>query len=568
VKALDVPDEPDAAQALPGQTGDGDGSAPPSAPSEATAPRPSGVRRFASLTWLAILGALVCVLASVWLTAVPLGLAGALFTGALLGVSAGTRRGATVTGAAAGALGGLLTILYADASLVGARLAHLPGYATADVTTGWFNAFVLQVMSFHVVNVYFAETLGRAAYPLFTAAVTAVVALAVAVVAGVDRKRLVVAVVTLLLCIAFTATAWSESATFRGRISSEPAVGTYNYDPYIYLRAYYLMGRGDDYYHALVTAAAGDSRLIHDRSVVNGKFVGWATSPAFVRLPTAFLLWRAVPGGTTGIVALSIALCALLLGAMAAVFEPLLGERALLVPLLAFPFLLGGTVWINIFLPDWWAALALLGSVLLLVRRDFLLAGVLALLAALFRETATLWLLVLFAGAVWFRLRGGRAWTKRAVAYGAMLAAFGVAWTLHYRAGTPLIAAVHVQRSVGSILSGSAARPFVQRFEQPAAYIMLPYGWYAYPASVFLLLQLGGFLGALRERPYVRALVLGFALSWMLATATIGGTSSYWGQLYMPTALVGTAALLARPDLLVAAFRRAPVTDADIVSAA
>lgn len=39
--------------------------------------------------------------------------------------------------------------------------------------------------------------------------------------------------------------------------------------------------------------------------------------------------------------------------------------------------------------------------------------------------------------------------------------------------------------------------------------------------------------------------VIAFAAFWLVFTATIGATSSYWGQLYTPLAVIGTAALVA-----------------------
>lgn len=502
------------------------------------------------LAWLGLVAALVFVLASAWLTG-PLMLVPAVLAGGFAAAVAPTRREATWAGGIGGLLGGALTLWYVDAAATTARIAHLPKVAIADAPSSFFDTFVQPLMQYQPANLYFHDPLGMLAYVLLGAVATAVAAqLAARLARGwgeAGGRRLLTWALCGLLVAAFLATAWTQTGPLRTRIGTQPARGTYFYDAYIFLSTYYEMGKGGDYYQALVRGASGDKRLIAEGDVKGGKFVGWVTSPGLVRQPWVFWLWRSVSRTAIGVYMLALGLTAVLLVGLLWAFEPYLGQRALLVPLLGFPLLMSLVVWVNVFFPDYWAALALLGSMLVLLRRRFVLAGALALAAALFREPAALWLAVLLASAVVFRLRGAREWGGRALAFAGMLAAFAVAYALHLHAAAAIVGTPAHAVSIAEILRVSASRPLAARFVAPASYVMYAYGFYQLPAWLFLFAQLPGLALVLRSEPHVRILALAFAGLWLAFTLTIGGTSSYWGQLYMPMALAGTAALLALP---------------------
>jgi hypothetical protein len=513
--------------------------------------RDGAAARAARLVALAAAAAIVYVFAAAWLSGPPFVLP-AVLAGVCVAILTASPRQAVRAGGAAGAVGGAVTTWYVDAAATTWRLAHLPAFATRDAQATFFGTFIGPLMQYNVANLYFADPLGRVAFALLALAATALVAgLASLAIrrTGVSRRLASWALILVLAC-AFVTTAWLQTAPFRARIAHAPRAGTYAYDANIFLGTYYEMGNGLDYYHAHVAAAAGDSRLIAEHAVRDGRFYLWATSPAFVRQPWAFWLWQSIPGGAVGVWLLGVAVAALMLPMLLWAFEPYLGPRAVVVPLLLFPLLMAYVVWIDVFFPDFWSALAILAGICLVLRKRWYLAGALALAAALFRETAAAWLLVLTCGALLFRLRGDRAWRGRLLAFGGLFAAFAVAYALHYHAAGAVIASVPRPMSVSAYLAGAASMSFADRFDAPYAYITYAYGFYQLPVWLFAIAQLPGLALVLRRAPQARVVLLAYALGWSAFMLTVSSHSSYWGLLFVPLAISGTAALagLALPE--------------------
>jgi hypothetical protein len=353
------------------------------------------------------------------------------------------------------------------------------------------------------------------------------------------------------VAIALVVGAWSSP--FRLRSTHALPAGTYRYDSEIYMNVYFNLLDGMPYYQGFVKAAAGDTRIIAENDVRGGKFYGWVYSPSFIRMPWTFYLWRVI-APTGGLWYVSLALCVLALFVVCWGLYPALSLRAALVPPLLFPFLLMCTAWANMYFPDWWAGLAVLFSVMFQIRKRYIVAGVLALLAGIFRDVALIWLAILLINALVRGWRHGAKWWRLAALYAALMAGFFVLYFWHLRAGAPYVAPQPGAGTIGQRLVASAAAGLGQRFFAPAAYMMVPYGTLIGKRALPLFVQLAGWWLVLRRNNAARAPVLAFALFWIVFTATIGAASSYWGQMYMPVALVGSAALLAwacpSPDTL------------------
>ncbi|MDR3687184.1 MAG: hypothetical protein P4L93_09545 [Coriobacteriia bacterium] len=334
------------------------------------------------------------------------------------------------------------------------------------------------------------------------------------------------------------------SSPFRLRSTHPLAAGTYRYDAAIYMNAYFNLLKGMPYYPGFVKAASGDTRLIAEKDVRNGKFYGWAYSASFIRMPWTFYIWRVLaPGG--GLFYWSLLLCVVALFAVWWGLYPSLTARAALVPPVLFPLLLMCTSWMNLFFPDWWAGLAILFSIMLQIRKRYVWAGVFALLAGIFRDVALIWLAILLLWAIYRGWREGAKWWRFAGLYAAFMLGFFVLYFVHLRAGAPFVAPQPGAPDIKGRLAASAADTFGTRFIAPAAYMMVPYGTFIGKRALPLFAQLPGWWLVLRRNKGALVPVLAFATFWVLFTATIGATSSYWGQMYTPIALVGSAALFA-----------------------
>jgi hypothetical protein len=475
-----------------------------------------------------------------------------LLAGAFVGLSIATKREALIAGALAGFVGGLVSGVVFAEEVVVSFMNRMPPYANPDVSRALYVDALLPLLRGNWVN---SAGLGGSA-PWVLCLVAAVVVGGVAygvsmfgsrTLGGVPARKLGAWVAIALLVLTFIDTASVAGATFKSGISQEPADNSYAYDGYIGLRAYYEMGKGQAYYPAMVRAAAGDARLIKDNAVVDGKFRSWAFSPSFIKMPYTFYLWRLVaPGGGGGIFSFSVFVCGAILALSYWALSAYLDERAVLVPIVLFPVLLLGTVWANMTMTEWWAGLAGLIALLLMARRQLVAAAVVALAAALFREVMAIELVLFLVVAVWAWARGrGTGWRRAALVNAALLVVFFAAYALHYRSGIPYIAAADSGVTPLTMLQNSAVRPLDAKFLAPASYMMFSYGYFVLPGWTLLIAGLTGLAWTLRTDREAMLVCAGFVAFWLAFSFTIGATSSYWGQFYMPFAMVGTAALLA-----------------------
>jgi hypothetical protein len=354
----------------------------------------------------------------------------------------------------------------------------------------------------------------------------------------------VAAGVIVVLAVSVTLVLGASSGAFRERSVHPLAAGKYRFDAAIYMNAYFNLLDGMPYYEGFVKAAAGDGRLVAERDVRNGRFYGWAYSAAFIRMPWTFYIWR-VLAPTGGLFYVSMALCVMGLFAVFWGLYPTLSVRAALVPPILFPLLMTCTGWLNMFFPDWWAGLAILFSVMFQIRKRYLLAATFAVLAGVFRDVTLIWLAILTVHALYRAARGDRDWRLRAGVHVALMVGFFALYFAHLRAGAPYVATQPTSLTVWDRLAISASYTLGQRFFTPASYMMNPYGSAIGRHASLMFAQLLGWWLVLRGNVAALVPVLAFALFWIVFTLTIGAPSSYWGQMYTPVAVVGSAALLA-----------------------
>jgi hypothetical protein len=278
---------------------------------------------------------------------------------------------------------------------------------------------------------------------------------------------------------------------------------------------------------------------------------GWGiNSPSRVRQPAAFYIWT-VTGffGAPGVLWAAILLAIGVGGLWYLVLYTTLGQRGLFVPIALFPLFAVHMSWYNLFQPDLWAALMVVYSGALLIRKRFIAAAVFALLAALMREIFAIYLIVLLGVAVvlWLKKRMS---LRDVVASAAALGAFVAAYAAHYMIEAPYLGNVAVtEGTLGTILS-VAARPLASRFSGPISYLMFPYGDAVFPAFLLALVAAVGLFLVLRDFEPARWALPGYLIAFLLFLGLIGASSSYWGQDISALSVIGCAVLLAGIDRL------------------
>ncbi len=463
-----------------------------------------------------------------WLGAVAVGL---LFAGAYR-----TWREAAVLSAIAGVLGPVL----ANASAASGRsVVPREGLAT-------FSAIYLQ----HLVDANSSMFAPPVLYVGLIALTAVVVALlvALAIQHSPDRKLARVLAASLVVACTFGSMWFGlTSADMNKRLHEPNEAGKYRQDAVIYWKTYLNLTLGEPFYQSFQDAAAGDELLIDNHDIVNGKFVGWAYSPASIRLPYAFYLWRyTAPRGGGQLLVVSLLFAGVVLSASLWALVPRVGPAAALVPMLLMPYLqvslgLGG-----LFMPDVWAGLFVTLGFFAWIRERYIVAGALMLAGALCRETAIFALLILLAWAAWRALRREREWVVRTIALTGMAVVFALAYWLHLRAGSPyVVSSLSPGGTVAKMLRLSAERPFSERFLAPAEFGFLIYLLLLVPSWLPLALQFPGWWVTLRSSHDASVPVLAHSVFWVLFALTLGMSAAYWGALYMPLAITGSAALLA-----------------------
>lgn len=459
-----------------------------------------------------------------WVTPMPLVILPLLF-GAALAFWAADRFEAAVLGAVLGTVASWLAFFLVTPAKYAYYLTTAPPFSHRDILPTFYNALAVLVFSgpdYHVTltakiiaSVLGALVMAGGAYFGFqlrqkSRADSAVLAVFVALVIG--------------GILAGSALSMSERYSRFDMLVSDKARG---YDGYQYARTYGLMKNGGmSYYQAMYSLKSEDSRVT---GVKVEKII--AAGGASIRGPAIFYLWRILAPSPSGIGYLAVLAA---LGALTTLFfggyrrSPAL---AVLIGLVATPYLVTLSSWENVLFPDYWAAIFLLTAVgLMLMKRPYAAVAML-LAAAAVREIAVLLTAALFLTALIYKEK------RLAVA----LVGVGVLAALVFWVHNDTTMAM-----VGGRVSGYSGFSLFSRLEQFSAassYLMFPFGMFKlYPALFLALGFAGGFFAP--SRVLGTALSIHFMIWFLLNTGST--SSSYWGQLYMSLALVATAFLFWR----------------------
>jgi hypothetical protein len=364
-------------------------------------------------------------------------------------------------------------------------------------------------------------------------------------------RRLIAAGLVAVQVFSYGYTAVTASSQMMAAVDQEPVEGTYRFDALIYLKAYYNMLHGQDYYTALVSAAAGDGRVMEEKGIRDGKsYGGWLSGPAVIRRPTIFYVWKYLaPGGGSGIIYLGIVLGMVGLAVTWWGVSPYLSYRAAFVPILVAPYVLFMTLSWNVLFPDFWAALLVACALALIMRRLWWAGALTFVVAAAVRESIGPALAVLAASlvVVWLRSGRGMEWLRRATYFAGGTALWLAFERVHDSLGAPFMAVPPVS-SVDLLLALMKTRTFSEKVIRPTQYLVFPYGFYSVPGLGMFLLAPLGFWAMLASRKDVRLAVVAYMVFWTAFLFVVGASSSYWGQIVMLPSLVGLGGLLMSAD--------------------
>lgn len=300
------------------------------------------------------------------------------------------------------------------------------------------------------------------------------------------------------------------------QLSTEPSDESYKYDAYIYLKAFYKVAAGENYYTAIPQAILSDGRMNQLSDMISG----YTT----IRMPTVFFIWRAFTGGNGG----NIFYLSLLLAIVALTFvfygmRMTSGEGiASLGSMLVAPYLYIGSTWVNILFPDWWAILFGLIAIGLFLQKQYAGAAAIALLSTLSREPMGI---LIFAG-----LLAGIAVKERRIwlPFGAAILSFVVLYLAHKHM---------VTASMPLESAGLAQRPGLQitSFLTTSNYLMYPFSL----LRLNLIIPFAAIVAAFLQKEWVnRMFIAVFILSFVLYLLVMKATASYWGQMFMPVVLL------------------------------
>jgi hypothetical protein len=499
-------------------------------------------------------GVIAFVLLAGWISFVPL-ITVTLLVGGYLGLTMKRWQHAAAVGAVVGLVGGVMASTFYGTDAATKLIANLPQYFNLDTPLVFYQETVLPI----VKAGHWSDGLGFL-WVLGACVLCAGFAACVSwFTARTGESKTVRTVMSwglvAVLCLCFLVTADGTSLGIRQFVSVEPTDYSYQFDAIIYVKTIYLMKQGMDYYPAVVEAASKDGRAIAGKWVTNGKMTALWPRAEYVRLPLMFQIWSAMGPTADWVVRWSEVLSALALIALFCGFSRKLSERALLIPFMTYPWLLAHGSTINVFFPDWWAALAVVFAIALIAADLPEAAVVVAAFGAILRFLSLPLLGVVVVAAVVLLLRKQDR-KRMAIVIGvaiASLGVFAVFWEQNIAIASRYIAATTTTASTaGSYFSGLlgafTGRDMVLRLLAPTAYYMYAYGFSLIPLVLLFPLALIGFLIAMRRSRLAQISLPLFVAGWFVYLVAFGPSSTYWGQVYTSALVIGTAALLATLD--------------------
>jgi hypothetical protein len=182
------------------------------------------------------------------------------------------------------------------------------------------------------------------------------------------------------LVVVFVITSWINSAALRTYLAHEPIGETYRSDLDDFLKTYYLMERGTNYYTSF------------SKAVEQNAFKGYVAPNMWSwRLPTIFYIWKYLPGSSgLDIYYLFILSAGLALWLAHKIFLVMVPEQfhkySLLSAYLMYPYLHYGARDTVMLHTEWWTLVPLFGGLYLLQRKRIAMAAVAFTFAVLIRE--------------------------------------------------------------------------------------------------------------------------------------------------------------------------------------
>jgi hypothetical protein len=326
-------------------------------------------------------------------------------------------------------------------------------------------------------------------------------------------KRAAPSVLLLLVTINYIALCFTWDPGYVTMLASEPS-GRINHDGVLYIKIFYNLEHGMNYYTALGRAYA-------DRT-------GTPRPPDRIqqwRLPTAFMLWSWLfPADCRYVFFLYILLSSVTLWVAFLIARTAVGPvPALMAPLLLAPYFLNGAVFTWFSSAEFWGLFSIFWGLLLYIRKRESLSAVFFACALLFRELYALSWLVPWTLSVFTRhIRKFLLWLS-------VPAPFALLYLYHYFSVRQFL---RVSPSDVRIWMAASWDSFLltARFGM----------WFLGEggAIYWILLILGIAGAALHPDRRARALLLGLILVPCVAFQVLGHFwAFYWGIVYMPVAL-------------------------------
>lgn len=307
---------------------------------------------------------------------------------------------------------------------------------------------------------------------------------------------------------------------------SEPIDGTYRSDEEIFLKTFYLMKHGNDYYASFKYASENGSRkigLTHDASL-------W-------RLPTIFYIWSLTAANGYQIFTLFWALALTILFIVYLILKKFLGSLfALAGSILIVPYFLDAFYYKTSFLfTEWWGLFFYLIGICLLVyqKKQFVIFFVLAVIV---RELFIVPVLFLFVSSLILK--------KNRLQF-LLVIVCAVAFLQIHKMFVSRQDVLQIDSSLVSRLHGFDRESFLSMISFSMR--KYPFAQYKFHYAVIVLSALSFLVNYLNkgDKNMVYIFLSGFAGLLVFPFMTTSVYNDYWGITFMPIIIVSTVLILA-----------------------
>lgn len=301
---------------------------------------------------------------------------------------------------------------------------------------------------------------------------------------------------------------------------TEPYEELYAFDGFIFLRTFFLIEKGENYYASFAKAHEEDKRMTEKP----GEAINY-------RPPTLFYIWKFfLNNGRSIVIAFILFSAGIFILIFFALTKVVPAEYAFLGPLFLAPYFAFPVSSFWFVFTEYWGVLFLIISLFFLFREQFWPGLFFALLAALTRELFLYYLALGFLSSLIKR--------KFSITLGWSFAilAFFLFFYLHFKAVAPYLPS----SPNSSIVAGISSRFNFFNLSQLIKLITFGMNLYNRPplylAEIFIFLFV---LGAIfTNRNKLRSLLIPLSLFFLILSA-LGDPSGndYWGVIYMPVAI-------------------------------